>query len=549
MKTTKMTLTDLFEKTVKNHPQANALAMVDEKPITYQQLDEQVRSVMVYLEKLGIKPGDKLAILSHNIPNWGIAFYATVFMGAVAVPLLPDFNRAEIENILSHSEAKAVFISESLLYKSKDIQNDFLQHKILIDDFSLHESLSDVVFDPAQRLTTNFYEVKENDLASIIYTSGTTGKSKGVMLTHKNICFTAQKGAKIQPVDENDRFLSILPLSHTYENTLGLILPMLGASCVYYLGKTPSPSILLPALRKVKPTMMLTVPLIIQKIYRNKILPAFQKKWITRNLYKIPLLRKKLNRIAGKKLYNTFGGELKFFGIGGAKLDGTVERFLREAKFPYAIGYGLTETSPLLAGSNAANTVYQSTGPKLEGIELKINTPDEVTGEGEIWARGNNVMLGYYKDEELTKKTITPEGWFKTGDLGVFDEDNNLHIKGRIKNVIISSNGENIYPEEIESLINNYRYVVESLVIEQKGKLVAFVHFNREELEKRYEHLRSEVSLFVESKIEELKQDLHDYVNKKVNKFSRIQKVELQPAPFKKTATHKIKRFLYKNAL
>jgi long-chain acyl-CoA synthetase len=290
---------------------------------------------------------------------------------------------------------------------------------------------------------------------------------------------------------------------------------------------------------------MLTVPLIIEKVYYNKILPAFTEKFLMKLLYKIPFLRKKLNQIAGKKLYKTFGGHLRFFGIGGAKLNKTVEKFLSEAKFPYAIGYGLTETAPLLAGANPKNTIVESTGPAIEDIELKINNPDLKTGEGEIWARGPNVMKGYYKEPEITAEVLTPDGWFKTGDLGVFDGNNNLFIKGRLKNMIVGASGENIYPEEIESVINNFKFVAESLVIQQKGKLVAYVHLNMDELEKKYQHLKHDMTEKYEEKKEELLTELKEYVNAQVNKFSQINKVILQKIPFQKTATLKIKRFLY----
>ncbi|HQG56446.1 MAG TPA: AMP-binding protein, partial [Bacteroidales bacterium] len=265
-----------------------------------------------------------------------------------------------------------------------------------------------------------------------------------------------------------------------------------------------------------------------------------------RFIYKIPPIRKLLNRLAGKKLMKTFGGELRFYGIGGAKLNSTVEKFLIEASFPYAIGYGLTETSPLLAGAGPANSVYESTGPSIEGVELKIHNPDPVTGEGEIWAKGPNVMIGYFKDPELTAEVITSDGWFKTGDLDVFDKRNNLYIKGRAKNVIVGASGENIYPEEIESLINSFRHVVESIVIEQKGKLVALVHLNIEEIEKKYNIMKNEASRRFEEKKEEILREIQEYVNSKVNKFSRISKVVYQPLPFEKTATQKIKRYIYK---
>jgi len=547
-----LTFPALFANTLDKFGDCNSYSFAGEEPRTYKESYREIRSLMALLEKLGINPGDRVAILSNNMPNWSSAYFSVTFMGAVVVPILPDFSSAEIENVLTHSGSKAVFVSSALKPKIVDFKSDDLKSVIMIEDFSVVSASDDSPVYMPDAIPLKFYDVKEDDLASIIYTSGTTGRSKGVMLTHKNISFNALKGKVIQPIDEKDRFLSVLPLSHTYENTLGLILPMLAGSCVYYLRKPPIPSVLLPALEIVRPTMMLTVPLIMEKIYYNKILPSFQDNFILRILYKLPFIRKKLNAVAGKKLFKTFGGNLKFYGIGGAKLNKTVEKFLVEAKFPYAIGYGLTETAPLLAGANPMKSVYESTGPAIEDIELIINNPDKVTGEGEIWARGPNVMKGYYKDPEMTAEVITPDGWFRTGDLGVLDNNNYLYIKGRLKNMILGASGENIYPEEIESVINNFRYVTESLVIQQKGKLVALVHLNMEELEKKYQNLKHDVarqtqdmSKLIEEKKNELLAELQDYVNSKVSKYCRINKVVSQPSPFQKTATLKIKRFLY----
>lgn len=541
-----LTLPSLFNETVKNHGKSGAYAFAGEEPISFENAGRQINALSSFIEKIGVGYGDKVAILSTNMPNWGIAYFAITFIGAVAIPVLPDFSVTEIANVLEHSGAKLLFVSSGLLPRIEETGNETLRTCILLDDFSFVFSDEGTLSFNPDAVSSGKYFVKEDDLASIIYTSGTTGRSKGVMLTHKNICFNAMKGRKIHYLDENDRFLSVLPLSHTYENTLGLILPMICGSCIYYLRKPPTPSVLLPALEIVKPTAMLTVPLIIEKVYYNKVLPVFTEKWLINLLYKVPVIRKAMNGIAGKKLHKTFGGHMKFFGIGGAKLNKTVERFLREAKFPYAIGYGLTETSPLLAGSNPAKTVFESTGPAIEGIELKINNPDNKTHEGEIWARGANIMKGYYKEPEMTSEVITPDGWFKTGDLGRFDSENNLFIKGRLKNMIIGASGENIYPEEIESVINNFRFVIESLVVQQKGKLVALVHFNMEEIEKKYQHMKQDMSEKYEDLKEELMAELKDYVNSQVSKFCQINKVIVQPVPFQKTATLKIKRFLYK---
>jgi long-chain acyl-CoA synthetase len=540
-----LTFPSIFSETVRRYGNCNAYSFVGEKPKTYNESLTEIHALTALLENIGIKPGDKVALLSNNMPNWSSAYFSVTFMGAVVVPILPDFSATEVANILTHSGAKAIYVSTSLLSRLEGFKSDELKTGILIEDFSILFSKSkSIVFDPFAK-PSKTYEVAEDDLATIIYTSGTTGRSKGVMLTHKNISFNAIKGKVIQPIDENDRFLSVLPLSHTYENTLGLMLPLLGGACVYYLRKPPTPPVLIPAMAEVKPTVMLTVPLIMEKIYYNKILPAFNGNMVLKMLYKISFIRKKLNAAAGKKLYKTFGGHLKFFGIGGAKLNKNVEKFLIEAKFPYAIGYGLTETSPLLAGANPAKSVYDSTGPAIEGIELIINNPDRKTGEGEIWARGPSVMKGYYKEPEMTSEVLTPDGWFKTGDLGCFDSNNNLYIKGRLKNMIVGASGENIYPEEIESVINNFRFVVESLVLQQKGKLVAYVHLNMEELEKKYQNLKEDMTRQYEGKKEELLAELQEYVNSKVNKFSQITKIFLQPVPFQKTATLKIKRFMY----
>ena len=541
---TPFTLPALFAETVIRFGERNALAMTGNTPLTYHETESRINSLIGLLETIQISKGDKVAILSTNLPNWAIAYYAITFTGAVAVPLLPDFSSAEITACLEHSEAKAIFISDGLASKLPK-ENEPGIITIRMEDFTV--SGPDEFVNVKSESPSDFrkYPVGEDDMAAIIYTSGTTGKPKGVMLSHKNITFTAAMSGKIQEILPTDRFLSVLPLSHTYENTIGMVLPMLSGACVYFLGKAPTPSLLIPALKEVRPTIMLTVPMIIEKIYRNQVRNKFTSNRFFRMLYRIGFIRKKLHYLAGKKLKETFGGELHFFGIGGAKLNKTVEQFLINAKFPYAVGYGLTESSPLLAGFNPANFRLQSTGPAMEGVTLKINNPDKHTGEGEIWAKGPNIMMGYFKDPELTSEVITPDGWLKTGDLGILDKDNYLFIRGRSKNVIVMSSGENIYPEEIESVINNFAHVLDSVVLEQKGKLVALVHFNREEIEEAYRHLKHEFSDYADKKIEELRKELQHYVNARVNKYSQVQLIVAQNDPFQKTATQKIKRFLY----
>ena len=541
-----------ISNSVKNYANNKALGFLDEGYITYAEMGQQIAAVQAFLSKLGITQGDKVIIYSQNSPNWGVVYFALQCSGIVAVPVLPDFGPSELENVIKHSESKAIFISESLRYKLDECDASTLETIVSIEKFELiRSSRADVAFD--KNATCDIaYVPEEKELSVLIYTSGTTGNSKGVMLSQKNIISNVIQSGAIQTITEDFKFLSVLPLSHTYENTIGFLLAMYHGASVTYLRKPPTASVLLPALKKIRPDIMLTVPLIIEKVYRNSILPTIKKKAFTSALHAFKPTRKMVHRLAGKKLYETFGGRLQFFGIGGAKLDAEVERFLRDAKFPYAIGYGLTETSPLLAGSNPTYTKYQAIGPKVINCEVIIHEPNPATGEGEIWAKGPNVMLGYYKNEEETNKVLTKDGWFKTGDLGVYDKKGWLTHKGRLKNMIVGANGENIYPEEIESLINNFRYVVESLVIQKKGKLVAMVHFNREELEQKIKEMRTElgdkmdeISHKVDESIEELKVELQQYINSRVNKFSKIQDFVAHPTPFIKTATQKIKRYLY----
>jgi long-chain acyl-CoA synthetase len=315
----------------------------------------------------------------------------------------------------------------------------------------------------------------------------------------------------------------------------------MSGSSTYYLEKPPTPSVLLPALKKVKPTMILSVPLIIEKIFKNSIYPKLTATKTLRTLYKIPFFRKLMHKKACKELVNIFGGKVLFFGIGGAKLSKQVEQFLIEGKvFPYAIGYGLTETAPLIAGVNPTMVKMQTTGPALNGVEIKIHNPKATTGEGEIWVKGENIMLGYYKEEEITK-SVFEDGWFKTGDVGVLDDEGFLSIKSRLKNVIIGASGENIYPEDIESVINSHKLVNESIVLEQKGKLVAMVQLNKEELEKRYIHFKEEWS----EKTDKMMMELKEYVNSKVNKISKISVVIPVHEDLERTATQKVKRFKY----
>ncbi len=545
-----LTISGLFNRAVSLYSNRNAVSYVDGEPVTYKQLATKVNTLSFALQKRGINKKDKVAIWSENNINWSASFFSIMDIGAVAVPILPDFKEEEVKNIIEHSGAKMLFVSHKLKRHLPEEIIQMLDCIIITDNLSLEEGtntttykdlLSSFLCSPVKKRQNN---TSPEDLASIIYTSGTTGRSKGVMLTHRNLVSNQHTARKIQPVDMNDRFLSLLPLSHTFEFTLGLLLPFNNGACIYYIRRLPTAKVLLDAMEKVKPTLVLLVPLIIEKIYKAKIAPKFNKSPFMKALYGFPLSRKLFHRIAAKKLYEAFGGCIKFFGIGGAKLDPKTEQFLSEGGFPYAIGYGLTETSPLSAGFAPYKGKAFTIGTAAPEVKVRINSADNVSGEGEIQVKGENVMKGYYKNEEATKKAFTEDGWFRTGDLGAFDKRGNLQIKGRIKNMILGPSGENIYPEDIEAQINHNELVLESVVYEIKGKIVARIHLNYEELEKKYENIREraqEMEEVVQQKLEEIRIN----VNRRVNKFSRLNLVIEQHEPFEKTPTLKIKRYLY----
>ncbi|MGN0006621.1 MAG: AMP-binding protein, partial [Alistipes sp.] len=490
----------------------------------------------------GLKPGDRVAILSSNMPNWGVCYFAVTTSGYTAVPILPDFTTDDIDRIIEHSEAKALFVSDKLYTKVSKTTIDSLNLVVRIKNLSI---LSQTVSEEGAVAIP-----KPDDLAVIIYTSGTTSSPKGVMLTQYNISAQTWLIEPLFALRDTDVLLSVLPLSHTYECSLGMIYAFSAGCHVVYLDKAPTVSVLMAALKEVRPTIMIIVPLIIEKIYRARVLAKFTSNAFWRALYRVGFIRRYLHRVAGKKLLKFFGGRIRFLGIGGAKLDINAEKFLYEAKVPYAIGYGLTETAPLLAGAVNDMVRIGSTGPILKGIECRLENINAETGQGEIVVKSPSQMIGYYKNEEATKQAFTPDGWFRTGDLGCFDEDGWLYIKGRLKNMIVGPSGENIYPEDIESVLNSHVYISESIVTEQEGHLVALVHFDKEALEARYNEIMeswSQKKQEWERYMDEIIGEIKEYVNARVNRNSRITEVVEEKEEFIKSPTHKIRRFLYTN--
>ncbi len=553
----------MLKNSAKLFKERPSLTSVDGTVYTYEELDRASQHVAVLLKSAGVSKGDNVAILAENSPHWGIAYFGTLICGATTVPILPDFRALEVRSILEHAAVKTVFISGKLISRLNEGLPPTVEMVINTDDFQLLEIKKGVVSEPKgspgelTRLNeeTNisvgdkgFYEAEGEELASIIYTSGTTGRSKGVMLTHTNLLSNAVQSGTVHKVVPEDRWLSVLPLAHTYECTIGMLVTLLNGAMVQYIDKAPTAAYLGPVLKKLQPTTMLTVPLIIEKIYRSTIRPKLTKSAPMRFLMKLGPTRKLLSKAAVKKLMSFFGGQIRFFGVGGAPLAPDVEKFLIEGGFPYAIGYGLTETSPMVAGFNPTNAVFHSVGKVMEGVSVRIDNPDPVTKEGEIVVRGSNVMKGYYKDEEKTAEVFTEDGYFRTGDLGIIDDKDIIFIKGRSKNMILGANGENIYPEEIEAVLNSREIVSESLVMEYKGKLTARVHLKMEVMEEQLQHLKENAAEYkkqMQVKADEALEELMIHVNQHVARNSKLQMMILQLAPFEKTATHKIKRFLY----
>ena len=535
------TLSYLYSKSNSNYADRKAYSSTKGFSLSFKEFDGRVREIIEIINISGLQKGDKIAILGGNMSNWAAAYFATVISGRVAVPVLIDFTAFEIVNILEHSDAKALIVSTKLQYKIPEHILNKLQLIVRMDNLEVIK-----IVEGAEYQT--YSEPTPEDIASIIYTSGTSGASKGVVLTHLNICAQIEMITNLFPVYPEDTFLSILPLSHAYECSIGMIYPFSRGSSVTYLDGAPTPSLLMPALKEVRPTIMLSVPLIVEKIYKTKIRALFTHNFMMKLLYSISFIRRIFHKAAGKKLLETFGGNLRFFGIGGSRLDGVVERFLSDAGFPYAIGYGLTETSPLLAGAIPGKVKWQSTGPVLKGIEIKILNPNS-ENIGEIVVKGPNIMAGYYKDQNGTTNSFTPDGWFKTKDLGFIDKHGNLYIKGRKDNMIIGPNGENVYPEDIETILNEYDLVLESLVIKTKNNLlVAKVYFNYEEIQSSEDTIMGP-ELTIEEKLVKIKKDLLSFINDRVNKASKIAEILEQPIPFEKTATQKIKRFLYSDTI
>jgi len=538
-----LTLRALAERSFDFYDSFPATAFAGEEAKTYASLKGEVERAAGLLLSLGIEKGDRVAILGDNCPHWVSAYLAVTSMGAVATPILTGFTGKQIGNILSQSECNAAFISAKQWKKLQGHRPPSLRGLLSLEDFSLVGEDGKLIDEEILPMALeSLPRPSPGDLAALIHTSGTTGYSKAVMLTHENIASNVVNSIERFPIDHNDRFLSILPLAHTFEATGGMLSPIAAGSSIYYMRGLPTPAKLLHAMGSVKPTAVLAVPLLIEKIYKKQIMPQIRKSLLTQWLHRFPLTRPLIHKKAGAKLLESLGGNLRFFMFGGAPLSHDVEVFLGEAQIQYATGYGLSETSPILTISPFGKVKFGSVGLPIPGVEIQVDHPDPQTGVGELLVRGPNIMVGYFEDPASTAAAFTGEGWLKTGDLGFKDDEGYLFLKGRSKNVIVRSSGENIYPESIEEQLLKDPRITQALVHEKDGRLVAQVFLEEEVLKKGDEAAGAfdgtqDVKAYLE--------DLRQRVNLELPAFSKLTTMIHRTEPFEMTPTNKIKRYLY----
>mgnify|MGYP002518703577 CR=1 FL=1 len=537
-----------LEEAIKTNWDRPALGNFRGELFTFGEFATQVAKFHVFFEAIGLKKGDKVALCAKNSARWGVTFFAANTYEAVLVPILADFHPESVNSLVDHSES-VILLTDTDIWTKLDITKmPTIKAVISSSDFSLlyaaDESISeankniDELFAqkyPDGYKASNVSYPKDNDknLAIINYTSGTTSAPKGVMLRYECISANVEFGQKRLPSYPEDKIVSMLPMAHMYGMMFELIYPLCGGSSIYYLGKTPTPALLLGAMAEVKPYLVITVPLVMEKIFKSKVAPVVNKP-IMKVITSIPGLNQVIFKKINTTLLNAFGGNVREIVMGGAALNPDVEKWFRKFKLPFTVGYGMTEAAPLLAYEDWYDFAPKSCGKCVDSVEVRIDSDDPLHKVGEIQAKGISLMSGYYKNEEATKAAFTEDGWMRTGDLGVIDEKGNIFIKGRSKNMILSANGQNIYPEEIEAVVNNQDFVIESVVVDRGASLVALVYVDKDKL--------SAAGLELDAQMNILKNE----VNKSMPSYSKIAKVEVMDKPFEKTPKMSIKRFMYK---
>ena len=544
----------LIEQSIISHWDSDALT--DYKGITLQYKDvaRKIEKLHILFENSGVEHGDKIAICGRNCASWAVVFLATLTYGAVAVPVLHEFTADQIHNIVNHSEAKLLFVGDVVATVIDPTKMPSLEGIVYIPDYSLVVSRTDKLTYAREHLNElfgkkypkafrqqhiNYYKEKDpSELALINYTSGTTGFSKGVMLPYRalwsNIDFA--KGVLGKTIKKGDNTISILPMAHMYGMSFEFLFEFLHGCHVFYLTRVPSPAIIAQAFKDVKPAIVIAVPLVIEKIIRKKVFPQIQNTKV-KLLMKMPGVGKKVKKRICEQVYQAFGGNLYEVIIGGAALNQEIESFLKDIDFPFTVGYGATECAPIITYSDWHDFVPMSCGREVVHMEVKIDSENPETVPGEILARGLNVMLGYYKNDEATAQTIDKDGWYHTGDLGLMDKGGNVFIKGRSKNMLLGPNGQNIYPEEIEDKLNSMTFAMESVVVQRDGKLVGLVHPDFDEVQAMGLSRDDLQSLMEENRVQ---------VNANLPVYCKIAAIEIHDEEFEKTPKKSIKRYLYK---
>lgn len=540
-----------FQNNAALHWDHNVLSNIDGISYTYGQICDNIARMHILFEAAGLKKGDKVALCAKNSAQWCVAFLASTAYEAVTVPLLNDFHPESISTLVNHSESKILFTNKDIWEKLNLESMPLLQVAVNVDDYTiLYNKIGARLEDCFANLETLFstkfphFSIKDvnyptnnlDDLALINYTSGTTSDPKGVMLTYGNISSNTTFAIDSIPNSVNNKLVSMLPLAHMYGLAFEFLYQIAAGCHVYFLGKVPSPKVLLSSLATIQPFMIVTVPLVVEKIFRSSVFPTIQKQPI-KSLMKVPLFSRIIKNRIRSRLMAAFGGKLEHLVIGGAAINKEVEDIMKDIRMPYTVGYGMTECAPLLAYENWRKFVKQSCGKAVDRIELRIDSEDHEHVVGEIQARGANIMLGYYKNPEATAAVFTDDGWMRTGDLGIIDNKGNVFIKGRSKNMILSANGQNIYPEEIEDRLNNQPYVVESVVVERDKRIVALVYPDYDRVSQESMDENDLAKLMEENRIK---------LNLMLPLYSRIARIELRKNEFEKTPKRSIKRFLYK---
>ena len=540
-----------LQNSIKNYWDSPALNNFRGESFTFGQLATQIERFHIFFAEAGLKKGDRIALCAKNSARWGISFLAINTYEAVVVPILSDFHYDSINHLVDHSDA-LILITDTDIWKTLDITKmPKLLAVVSANDFSLLYSANDNIkkaYDSIPEVFSKKYpngftkdEVNYNmdnfeDLSIINYTSGTTSTPKGVMLPFRCLCATIDFASVRIPASHKFTIVSMLPMAHMYGLAFEFLYPMCNGTAVTFLGKTPSPSLLLSAMKEVRPYLILTVPLVMEKIFKSSIKPVLDKP-LVKVLVKIPFVNRLIFNKMRDGLLNAFGGQVQMIIMGGAPLNPDVEKWLKKIKLPYTVGYGMTEAAPLIAYEAWDKFASGSCGKQIDTITARIESEDPENAVGEIQAKGMNICTGYYKNEEATKALFTEDGYLKTGDLGVIDKDGNIFIKGRSKSMILSSSGQNIYPEEVEAVVNNQNFVTESVVVDRAGKLVALVYLDSDAIKKS--------GLDAEA-ISDIPENVRLNANKQLPSYSVLTKVEVVSEPFEKTPKMSIKRFMYK---